>query len=31
MYENITMKPVEIFLRNGGKGKRENDGEAKCN
>jgi hypothetical protein len=26
LYENRRMKPVEIVLRSGGEGKRENDG-----
>jgi hypothetical protein len=31
MYENRTMKPVEIFLRRGEEKVRENDGEGECN
>jgi hypothetical protein len=31
MYENRTMKPVEIVLRRGGGTKRENDGGGESN
>jgi hypothetical protein len=31
IYENGRMKPVEIFLRRAGQGKRENDGGGKSN